>query len=238
MHGPHRRTPNEHSITQSISSPPLYLQQIKLVIVSRDHMLLLYREDDDISDIEIEEKEKKAAISKLKLISEDCGPQENQTATITTKKRGRKLKAKEDKAPGMFVQLYVLHSITFCIVSQAQDQAQDQPTVLPVKELLFSLSMFSAHELKKKAKNRHAKGALFRLTVEEVFDTFKAQLLHAIDAQLKPSLLDFHSYNISYTIKRSSATPMTLCDEADYEHLLECTWNVKMTPEINVVIHE
>lgn len=94
-------------------------------------------------------------------------------------------------------------------------------------------------ELKKKPKSRRAKGASFRLTEEEPFVTFKAQLLSCIDAQLKPNVIDFDLYDISKTTKQYGSTVTSLCNENNYSYLLDYVRNVKATiQEVFVDVQE
>ncbi|KAL5528228.1 hypothetical protein ACEPAF_7364 [Sanghuangporus sanghuang] len=55
--------------------------------------------------------------------------------------------------------------------------------------------------MQKKAKDRAFKSTRFMLTSDEPFDTFKAQVLVKISDLLKPAILHYEDYEITYMIK-------------------------------------
>jgi hypothetical protein len=81
--------------------------------------------------------------------------------------------------------------------------------------------IFSAAELAKAVSKRAPKSHTFQLSLDEPFDTFKAQLLAKISASLNPPQLDITHYEIMCTVPHIIPKPgMPALSEADYAAVL------------------
>ncbi|KAL5520270.1 hypothetical protein ACEPAG_9483 [Sanghuangporus baumii] len=89
----------------------------------------------------------------------------------------------------------------------------------PAIELSFILELFSFSEMQKRAKEHASKSTRFTLSSDEPFNTFKAQLLAKISDLLKPAILQFEDYGVTYMIKWKQKM-MSLQNEDDYYFLL------------------
>ncbi|KAL5512135.1 hypothetical protein ACEPAG_3656 [Sanghuangporus baumii] len=117
------------------------------------------------------------------------------------------------------------HISTQVTAAPARDHISTQVTAArpvddsPPIELSFVLELFSYSEMQKKTKERASKSTRFSLSSDEPFDTFKAQLLAKISDLLKPAILRFEDYHITYMIKRKQKMT-SLQNEDDYHFLL------------------
>jgi hypothetical protein len=66
-----------------------------------------------------------------------------------------------------------------------------------------------------------------KLEVEELFDTWKAQLLVRIDKTLAPNILDFVNYETTFTVPCVSTPPMAISCDDEYMDMLECIGRTK-----------
>ena len=96
------------------------------------------------------------------------------------------------------------------------------PSLLPkATNVTFIAVIYSAAELAKAVSKRVPKLHTFELTLDEPFDTFKAQLLAKISASLNLPQLDLAHYEIMCTVPRFITKPgMPVLSETDYAAVL------------------
>jgi hypothetical protein len=91
------------------------------------------------------------------------------------------------------------------------------------KELLsYTISIFTLAQMKKDTKKRgDSKNTVLRLEPEAVWDTFLAQLLVKIDMMLKPKVIDFKNYIVTFSVPRIHPKVTDLADEDMYNFMVE-----------------
>ncbi|KAG1786504.1 uncharacterized protein HD556DRAFT_1449597 [Suillus plorans] len=99
-----------------------------------------------------------------------------------------------------------------------QEPVQKPETLVPI--ITYNISLFPAAEMRKDLKRRRGQGTYLKLTADEPFDTFKAQLLVKIYNEMKPATLSFDNYIVSFTIPRLSPSPLAITNQKDYEELI------------------
>lgn len=107
-------------------------------------------------------------------------------------------------------------------------------TTEPPKKINYILSIISISESKKNASKRVPIGRILELLAVEPWDTLKAQLLVQIDQSLAPSTIDFHDYEVSYTIPRVLSQPLPLASESDYSFLIKHATKGKVVADVKI----
>ncbi|KAF8840844.1 hypothetical protein BDN67DRAFT_902673, partial [Paxillus ammoniavirescens] len=91
-----------------------------------------------------------------------------------------------------------------------------------VKEVAFIASITSAAEMKKSQARRTSKNIEFAFSLDEPFDTLKAQILAKVSSVLNPKTIDFNNYDVSFYIPRILPKPgLSLTNETDFGVLLK-----------------
>lgn len=91
------------------------------------------------------------------------------------------------------------------------------PTVATAVSISYTLSIFTAAQMKKDKKKRgDPKMVVMQLKCNIEWDTFKAKVLSKIEATLKPESLSFDDYCVSFCIARLHPTPTELANDDTY----------------------
>lgn len=109
------------------------------------------------------------------------------------------------------------------------------------KTISFIATIISAAEMKKPTTKRTPKpGVEFSFSLDEPWDTLRAQILAKISTTLSPKTIDFDDYDISFFIPRVLPKPgLALANLADFEGLLKRANNLgDKNPSINLIIIE
>ncbi|KAG2346986.1 hypothetical protein BDR05DRAFT_945399 [Suillus weaverae] len=114
----------------------------------------------------------------------------------------RRKRAKKDKA----------------LADTVQEPIQKPEAV--VLTITYNISLFPAAEMRKDLKKRQGQGTYLKLTADEPFNTFKAQLLVKIDNEMKPATTSFDNYIVSFTIPRLSPSPLSITNQKDHDELI------------------
>jgi len=100
------------------------------------------------------------------------------------------------------------------------------------------VSIFSAAEMKKAKSKREPMNESIDLSIEVPWDTLKAQVLAKIVKTLKPELIKFEDYTMTYYISRILPKPgLSLAVQEDFDGLMK---HVKGMPSkvliVNIVV--
>jgi len=100
--------------------------------------------------------------------------------------------------------------------------AAPQPVALAPKSIItYNLALFSASEQTKELKKRTSKNTFMKLSSDEPFDTWKAQLLVRIEKTFSPNMLDISNYEVNFSVARISPSPMAVSSQDKYADMLE-----------------
>ena len=119
--------------------------------------------------------------------------------------------------------------------------ATTAPAMAVDKSITYILSIFTTDDMKKAVAKRCPKTLSLQLTVDEPWDTVKAQFLAKISQALNPAVIDYENYTVMFSIPRILSKPgAPLQSDEDYKLLLR--YYAKCTPgkehAINVIVTE
>lgn len=99
-----------------------------------------------------------------------------------------------------------------------QELVQKPKTLVPM--ITYNISLFPAADMTKDLKRQWGQGTYLKLTADEPFDMFKAQLLVKINNEMKPATVSFDNYIVSFTIPHLLPSPLAITNQKDYEELI------------------
>ncbi|KAJ8456685.1 hypothetical protein ONZ45_g18620 [Pleurotus djamor] len=108
------------------------------------------------------------------------------------------------------------------------------------KDVMYSITILSAVELKKRLKDRTPIKENLYLSVTEPWDTFKAQLLVVISESLNPPIIKFEDYMVTAQIPRHLPNPgLVIRSEKDYDNVVKRAMKIRGddSPIVNLSIH-
>lgn len=117
--------------------------------------------------------------------------------------------------------------------------ASHNPAPGPVtKEVSYIITVFSAAEMKKAKTKREPINASVNLNSDEPWDTLKAQVLVKISNAIKPRILNFNDYALTYQIPRVLPKPgLSLITQADFDAMMKCVNGMNaVTPLVNITV--
>ncbi|KAJ6601770.1 hypothetical protein DFH09DRAFT_1301961 [Mycena vulgaris] len=116
------------------------------------------------------------------------------------------------------------------IDGEEDDQSGSESLLLPQNgsvSLARKPRLETAPMAKPKSSRGPPTGDILKLNSDEPWDTFKAQILVAINTALDPATQSLNDYNITFTVPRHASRPIQLKDGTKYKALVENAWNIK-----------
>ena len=106
--------------------------------------------------------------------------------------------------------------------------------------LSYTISIYTVSQMKKDPKKcGNSKNTVLHLEPEAIWDTFLAQLLVKIERMLKPKVLDFKDYAVTFSMPEV----MDLTDEDMYKFMVEralwskdCTVSIMVEPIVDTKV--
>ncbi|KAG1765075.1 hypothetical protein EV702DRAFT_1204726 [Suillus placidus] len=117
--------------------------------------------------------------------------------------------------------------------------ASHNPAPGPVtKEVSYIITVFSAAEMKKAKTKCEPISASVNLNSDEPWDTLKAQVLVKISNVIKPRILNFNNYALTYQIPRVLPKPgLSLITQADFDGMMKRVNGMNaVTPLVNITV--
>lgn len=112
-------------------------------------------------------------------------------------------------------------------------QREDVPT-----NISFVVSIYSLAELKKKsASARKPHRSVIQLDSSKPFDTFVAQVLVKIHANINPKETTIENYDMTFSISRHQTDPVSLSSDSDYAYMLTRA-KKQADPSVNVKVEQ
>jgi hypothetical protein len=109
------------------------------------------------------------------------------------------------------------------VVDPEDSNMEDDPVPQPAPAAIsisYTLSIFTVTQMKKDTKKRgDPKTSVMQLKSDLEWDAFKAKLLVKIENVLKPELLSFDDYRVSFSIARLHPKPTELANEDTYQFM-------------------
>ncbi|KAG2338750.1 hypothetical protein BDR05DRAFT_951690 [Suillus weaverae] len=107
-----------------------------------------------------------------------------------------------------------------------------------MKEVSYIITVFSAAKMKKAKTKCKPISASVNLNSDEPWDTLKAQVLVKISNVIKPCILNFNDYSLTYQIPRVLPKPgLSLITQADFDGMMKCVNGMNaVTPLVNITV--
>jgi len=219
--------------------------------VNKEAPLRLMLEDDTISLDEEDFHHHSAILDTLDQINVDEDPDANETnndmdeidvmSDSLPKMPSPPPTVVKKRKRGNFAHISRLcHSSLLCAMTvsgQATDDLQRPASV--TKDISYMMSIFSAAEMKKAKSKREATAASVDLSSDEPWDTLKAQMLVKISKTIKPHILNFDDYTVTYQIPRVLPKPgLSLATQADFDGMMKRVnaMHASKSPLVNIVV--
>ncbi|KAJ7807324.1 hypothetical protein B0H13DRAFT_2483972 [Mycena leptocephala] len=106
------------------------------------------------------------------------------------------------------------------------------------RDIEYKIRIFSAAEMKKATSARRPVTEAVILRSDVPWATLKTKILTQINNALDPPSLNFHEYNITFTVPRQVSDPMQLTDHHKYEYLVKKALRIQKDPSAKVHIEQ